>query len=50
MQHTPWMVRGKPNFRQHYTFINPVSRTVEPKQMHCDRADESAVCGAVCKN
>jgi hypothetical protein len=25
MQHTPWMVRGKPNSQQDYTFTNPVS-------------------------
>ncbi len=50
MQHTPWMLRAKPNFRQDCTFTNPVSRKVEPKPMYCERLDETVVCGDVYKN
>jgi hypothetical protein len=27
--------------------MNPVTKQVEPKQMYCERLDETAVCGGV---
>lgn len=42
--------RAKPNFWQDYKFTNPVSKKVEPKQMYCERLEETVVCGGVYKN
>lgn len=41
--------RAKPTFWQDYKFTNPVTKKVEPKQMYCERLDESVVCGGVYK-
>ena len=30
--------------------MNPVTKKVEPKQMHCERLDETAVCGGIYQN
>jgi cytochrome c len=38
--------KGAP-FWQDYKFMNPVTKTVEPKQMYCERLGETAVCGGV---
>ena len=27
--------------------MNPVTKQVEPKQMYCERLDETAVCGGI---
>jgi hypothetical protein len=27
--------------------MNPVTKAVEPKQMYCERLDETAVCGGI---
>jgi hypothetical protein len=27
--------------------VNPVTKAVEPKQMYCERLDETAVCGGI---
>jgi cytochrome c len=35
------------SFWQSYEYMNPVSKKVEPKQMYCERLDETAVCGGV---
>ena len=32
-------------FWQSYKFMNPVTKTVEPKEMYCERLDETVVCG-----
>jgi cytochrome c len=37
------------SFWQNYTFVNPVTKKHEPKQMYCQRLDETAVCGGVYK-
>jgi hypothetical protein len=36
-----------PSFWQNYKFMNPVTKKVEPKQMYCERLNETAVCGGV---
>jgi signal transduction histidine kinase len=41
------MARQNPSFWQSYKFMNPVTKTVEPKQMYCERLDETAVCGGI---
>ena len=30
---------------QNYNFMNPATRKVEPKQMYCERLNETMVCG-----
>lgn len=41
--------KAKASFWQDYKFTNPVSKKVEPKQMYCERLDETVVCGGVYK-
>ncbi len=36
-----------PSFWQTYKFMNPVTHTVEPKAMYCERLAETVVCGGV---
>ena len=36
-------------FWQDYKFVNPVSKKIEPKQMYCERLDETVVCGGIYK-
>jgi signal transduction histidine kinase len=38
------------SFWQDYKFVNPVDKKVEPKQMYCERLDNTAVCAGVYKN
>lgn len=40
----------KPNFWQDYKFVNPVTKKIEPKQMYCERLNDTAVCGGVYKS
>ena len=35
------------SFWQSYKFMNPVTHAVEPKEMYCERLDETVVCGGV---
>jgi cytochrome c len=37
----------QPNFWQSYKFMNPVTKKVEPKEMYCERLDQTVVCGGV---
>src|ERR1700692_4716280 len=39
----------QPSFWQDYKFVNPVSKKVEPKQMYCERLDNTAVCAGIYK-
>jgi cytochrome c len=39
----------QPTFWQDYKFTDPVSKKVEPKQMYCERVDQSVLCGGVYK-
>ena len=43
---------GKANatFWQDYKFSNPVSKKIEPKQMYCERLDDTVVCGGIYKH
>jgi len=43
------LAKAKPNFWQDYKFTNPVTRKVEPKQMYCERLDDTVVCGGIYK-
>lgn len=35
------------SFWQTYKFMNPATNKVEPKEMYCERLDQTAVCGGV---
>jgi cytochrome c len=41
------LAKKGPSFWQSYKFMNPVTKTVQPKQMYCERLDETVVCGGV---
>ena len=44
------LAKMEPSFWQSYKFMNPVTKTVEPKQMYCERLDETVVCGGIYGN
>jgi cytochrome c len=44
------LAQKQPSFWQDYKFTNPVSKAVEPKQMYCERLDDTVVCGGVYKS
>jgi cytochrome c len=35
------------SFWQSYKFMNPVSKTIEPKEMYCERLNDTVVCSGV---
>lgn len=35
------------SFWQRYKFVNPESKKIEPKQMYCERLEETIVCGGI---
>ncbi len=41
------MAQKQPTFWQDYKFSDPVTKKIEPKQMYCERLDETVVCGGV---
>jgi signal transduction histidine kinase len=41
------LAKEQPSFWQSYKFMNPVTKKVEPKEMYCERLDETVVCGGV---
>ncbi len=41
------LAKAQPSFWQSYKFMNPVTKKVEPKEMYCERLDDTAVCGGV---
>jgi cytochrome c len=41
------LAREQPSFWQNYKFMNPATKKVEPKEMYCERLNETAVCGGV---
>jgi cytochrome c len=41
------LAKKEPTFWQSYKFINPLTKTIEPKQMYCERLEETVVCGGV---
>ena len=40
--------KGAP-FWQEYKFVDPLTKKVVPKEMYCEKLDETAVCGGVYK-
>lgn len=44
------LARGKGKFWQDYKFTDPVSKKVLPKQMYCERLEETVVCAGVYKH
>ena len=43
------LAQSKGTFWQDYKFTNPVTRKVEPKQMYCERLEDTVVCGGIYK-
>jgi cytochrome c len=43
------LARAQASFWQDYKFVDPLSKKVEPKQMYCERLDETVVCGGIYK-
>ncbi|OGB00835.1 MAG: histidine kinase [Burkholderiales bacterium RIFCSPHIGHO2_12_FULL_69_20] len=43
------LAQSKGTFWQDYKFTNPVSKKIEPKQMYCEKLEDSVVCGGVYK-
>ena len=43
------LASSKGTFWQDYKFTNPVSKKIEPKQMYCEKLDDTAVCGGIYK-
>ncbi len=41
------LANTKGEFWQDYKFVNPTNKKVEPKEMYCQRLDDTAVCGGV---
>lgn len=44
------MAAKQASFWQDYKFVNPVTKKVEPKEMYCERVDNTAVCAGVYKS
>jgi cytochrome c len=44
------MAAKQASFWQDYKFVNPVSKKVEPKEMYCERLDNTAVCAGIYKS
>jgi cytochrome c len=38
------------SFWQDYKFVNPVDKKVEPKQMYCEKLENTAVCAGIYKS
>lgn len=43
------LVKTKSAFWQDFTFLNPLNKKIEPKQMYCEKAEELVVCGGIYK-
>lgn len=43
------LAKSKGKFWQDYKFTDPVTKKVLPKQMYCERLDETAVCAGIYK-
>jgi cytochrome c len=44
------LAQKQASFWQDYKFNNPVEKKIEPKQMYCERLENTAVCGGIYKN
>lgn len=43
------MARAHEDFWQDYKFTDPLTKKIEPKQMYCQRLNETAVCAGIYK-
>jgi cytochrome c len=43
------LAKVKASFWHDFTFVNPVTKKIEPKSMYCERASELVVCGGIYK-
>lgn len=43
------LARKQDSFWQDYKFVNPTNQKVEPKQMYCERLNDTAVCAGIYK-
>lgn len=43
------LAQSQGNFWQDYKFTNPVTKKIEPKQMYCEKLDDTVVCGGIYK-
>lgn len=41
------LAKKQASFWQQYKFPNPVTKTIEPKEMYCERLNTTVVCGGV---
>lgn len=41
------LARNQASFWQDYKFVNPVTKKIEPKQMYCERLEQTVVCAGV---
>jgi signal transduction histidine kinase len=44
------LAQKQPTFWQEYKFTDPVTRKIEPKEMYCERLEDTVVCGGVYKH
>ncbi|PKO40953.1 MAG: histidine kinase [Betaproteobacteria bacterium HGW-Betaproteobacteria-3] len=43
------LAQAKGTFWQDYKFTNPVTKTIQPKSMYCEKLDDTVVCGGIYK-
>lgn len=43
------MAKTQASFWQDYKFTNPENKKIEPKQMYCEKLDDTVVCGGIYK-
>lgn len=43
------LAKTKGKFWQDYKFVDPASQKIEPKQMYCEKLDDSIVCAGIYK-
>lgn len=43
------MAKSHASFWQDYKFTNPENKKIEPKQMYCEKLDDTVVCGGIYK-
>ena len=43
------LAKTKSSFWHDFSFVNPVTKKIEPKSMYCERASELVVCGGIYK-
>ena len=43
------LAKQKPSFWQDYKFVDPLSKSIQPKRMYCERSGEVVVCAGVYK-